>query len=103
MVPFFRPIVFPTPIRAVLLIGCAILLAGGCASKRHGVGAERNRQLRTEAGQTYEIAIQLASSSPNASDYAKWLIPVVENALKLAPENQQYVELLNRLRTAKKN
>ena len=62
-----------------------------------------DRQLTSEAGQTYEIAIQLAASSPKVSDYAKWLIPVVENALKITPENQQYLELLNRLRAAKKN
>jgi len=61
-----------------------------------------DRHLTSEAGQTYEIAIQLASSSPNASDYAKWLIPVVENALKITPENPQYVDLLKRLQTAKK-
>ncbi len=62
-----------------------------------------DRHLTSEAGQTYEIAIQLASSSPNASDYAKWLIPVVENALKITPQNQQCLDLLKRLQTAKNN
>jgi len=62
-----------------------------------------DRHLTSEAGQTYEIAIQLASSSPNASDYAKWLIPVVENALKITPENQKCLDLLKRLQAAKKN
>jgi hypothetical protein len=61
-----------------------------------------DRQLISEAGQTYDIAIQLAASDPKASEYAKWLIPVVEKALKLAPENQQYLELLSRLRAEKK-
>ena len=62
-----------------------------------------DRHPTSEAGQTYEIAIELASSSPNASDYAKWLIPVVETAAKITPENQKCLDLLKRLQTAKKN
>ena len=62
-----------------------------------------DRKFTAEAGQAYQIAIQLASSSPDVANYSKWLIPVVENGLKISPDNQQFRDFLNQLQQAKKD
>ena len=72
-----------------------------------------SRNYTAEAEQTFRLATEMAPSSPEAvfpyvgllagQDRFEDAIPVVENAIKGSPENQQFRNLLEQLQNRKKN
>lgn len=72
-----------------------------------------NRNYTAQAEEAFRIANQICPSSPEAVfryvnlllRQGRWedAVPLVQSALKAAPENQQFGDLLARLREMKKN